>query len=396
MKKIGRGDSLCLFFYNHLFMLSYWEKESFLKYDLIILGSGITGLSTACSFKEMNPTKSVLILEKGIFPTGASTKNAGFACYGSAAEIWHDIHQLGEKRALEVVSLRVDGLRKLRERLGDSAIGYEEYGGGEIFLKDEAFDLEILPDLNDKLRPFFGKEVFLPDNGRLSELGFQTGNIREFVVNTVEGQIHTGKMMKSLLDFARQKGVEILTGCSASLPEQINGHWEIPLENSGGIRFSSERVAVCTNAFTRQLFPDMDIKPGRGQVLITKPIENLQFRGIFHFDEGYFYFRNVRNRVLFGGGRNLDFEGEQTLEIALNSKIQDRLEFFLKTLILPLETVFEIEHRWAGIMAFGEEKVPILQDLGNGLVLGVRMNGMGIAMGTEIGERLAGMLSGKN
>ncbi|HOY94093.1 MAG TPA: FAD-dependent oxidoreductase [Catalimonadaceae bacterium] len=373
-------------------MLSFWEKESFLTYDLVVLGGGIVGLSTALSFKEKSPHSSVLVLERGVFPTGASTKNAGFACYGSAAEIWHDLQQLGEDRAMEVVELRVTGLQKLRARLGDEAMGYEEHGGGEIFLKDEYFDQSVLPHLNQLLFPFFKKDVFVPEPDRVGALGFQTESIQAFITNTVEGQIDTGKMMRSLLSLARQKGVEILTGCRAELPEYINGFWQIPVADSGVV-FSAERVAVCTNAFTTQLFPELDIKPGRGQVLITKPIPGLKFKGIFHFDEGYYYFRNVGERVLFGGGRNLDFKGEETYELGLQSLIQDKLEYYLQHLILPPGQPFAIEHRWAGIMAFGTEKVPVIQNCGNGLVMGVRMNGMGVAMGTEVGERLAGMLA---
>jgi len=375
-------------------MLSFWERENFLWYDLIVIGSGIVGLSTALSFKERYPHKRVLILEQGLFPSGASTKNAGFACYGSAAEIWHDVAQLGLDKALEVVELRVKGLQKLRKRLGDEALGYEENGGGEIFLKNEEFDTAVLPEINDWLRPIFKNDVFVKDDARLPELGFQTDRIRTFVTNTVEGQIDTGKMMRNLLALAREKGIEILTGFSAKKPECNAGGWEIPVKGSV-VCFKTEQVAICTNAFTSNLFPDLDVVPGRGQVLITKPIENLRFKGIFHFDEGYFYFRNFENRVLFGGGRNLDFEGERTQEIGLNSRIQEVLEDYLRTLILPKDTTFEIDHRWAGIMAFGDEKVPILKNLGNGMVAGVRMNGMGIAIGSEIGEQLAGMLSGR-
>ena len=372
-------------------MISFWENQSFLNFDLIVIGSGIVGLSTACSFKERNPHLSVLILESGIFPSGASTKNAGFACYGSAAEIWHDVSLLGEDKALEVVSLRIDGLRKLRHRLGDSAIDYQELGGGEIFLKGEDFNLEHIPQLNQWLHPLFGKEVFVPDLGKIKELGFQPENIQSFVINTVEGQIDTGKMMKSLISYTRSKDIEIYTGCRAGTPENIGEKWRIPIENSS-IVFNAVRVAVCTNAFTPRLFPDLDIKPGRGQILVTKPIPDLKFKGIFHFDEGYFYFRNFENRVIFGGGRNLDFKGEETDLIELNNEIQAKLDFYLDTLILPKNTHWEVEHRWAGIMAFGKEKLPIIKDMGNGLVVGARMNGMGVAIGTEVGEKLADFL----
>lgn len=71
-------------------MLSYWEQKNFFRYELIVIGSGFTGLSTAINFKKKNPKARVLILEKGVFPTGASTKNAGFACFGSLTEILDD------------------------------------------------------------------------------------------------------------------------------------------------------------------------------------------------------------------------------------------------------------------------------------------------------------------
>jgi glycine/D-amino acid oxidase-like deaminating enzyme len=372
-------------------MLSFWEKESFLQYDLLVIGGGIVGLSTACSWKEKHPQKSVLILESGVFPSGASTRNAGFACYGSAAEILHDIGEMGENEALELVEMRIKGLQRLRHRLGDEAIAYEELGGGEIILREEPFEMEKLDELNQMLLPLFGKTVFKQSDLSIPALGFQPEGIKHFIRNEVEGQIHTGRMMKSLMAKARALGIEMLTGCRAQKPELQNGRWHTPLDKSH-IVFSSERTAVCTNAFTPALLPEFDVQPGRGQVLITGPIPELRFRGIFHFDEGYYYFRNVGDRVLFGGGRNLAFEEETSTVIALNQQIQEKLDYYLQNLILPRGTVYQTEQRWAGIMAFGIEKKPILRDLGNGMAIGVRMNGMGVAIGSEIGELLSNIL----
>ena len=61
-------------------MFSYWEQQSFTSYDYVIIGSGIVGLSTAIELKEKFPGATVLILERGLLPTGASSRNAGFAC----------------------------------------------------------------------------------------------------------------------------------------------------------------------------------------------------------------------------------------------------------------------------------------------------------------------------
>ena len=65
-------------------------------------------------------------------------------------------------------------------------------------------------------------------------------------------------------------------------------------------------LIVCTNAFTKQLIPELDVIPFRNQVLITKKIQDLKLKGCFHYNKGYVYFRNVGNRILLGGFRNLD------------------------------------------------------------------------------------------
>ena len=43
-------------------MFSYWESKNFFNHDLIVVGAGFVGLSTAIHFKRKNPKASVLIL----------------------------------------------------------------------------------------------------------------------------------------------------------------------------------------------------------------------------------------------------------------------------------------------------------------------------------------------
>ena len=144
---------------------------------------------------------------------------------------------------------------------------------------------------------------------------------------------------------------------------------------------------IATNGFASQL-NIQNVKPARAQVLITKPIKDLHIKGTFHLDQGYYYFRNIDNRILFGGGRNLDFKTEETTEFAQTKLIQNKLEALLKTTILP-ETNFEIDHRWSGIMGVGKQKNTIVKQVSNNVFCGVRLGGMGIAIGSLIGKELA-------
>ena len=141
-------------------MFSIWEKNSFLNYDYIIIGGGILGLSVACSIKENNPALKVLILERGIIPQGASTKNAGFACFGSLTEILSDFKTLGENETVELVEKRWKGIEKLRQRLGDKNIELENNGGYELIPESSVSKLDKLGYVNDKLRNIFPEDTF--------------------------------------------------------------------------------------------------------------------------------------------------------------------------------------------------------------------------------------------
>ncbi|WP_141884126.1 NAD(P)/FAD-dependent oxidoreductase, partial [Flavobacterium psychrophilum] len=144
------------------------------------------------------------------------------------------------------------------------------------------------------------------------------------------------------------------------------------------------------NGFAEKLTKNQ-VKPARAQVLITAPIPNLDIKGTFHLDKGYYYFRNINDRILFGGGRNLNFDDENTSQFGETEIIQNKLEEMLKTVILP-NTNFKIAHRWSGIMGLGNSKRPIVEALSENVYCGVRLGGMGVAIGSLVGQELADLI----
>ena len=88
---------------------SYWERTQFMnEIDFIVIGAGIVGYSTALRLKKLHPNSRVVILERGNLPSGASSKNAGFACFGSASEIYDDIQEFGEEIVQPLKEVNVD------------------------------------------------------------------------------------------------------------------------------------------------------------------------------------------------------------------------------------------------------------------------------------------------
>lgn len=370
-------------------MLSFWEKDHFLNYDDIVIGGGIVGLSTAVSLKEKEPAKRVLVLEKGVFPSGASTKNAGFSCFGSLTEILADLETMSAGDVVELVDLRWRGLTLLQERLGAENIDFHQWGGYELLAGEQVNALDRIDEINDLLLPLFNKKVYHLSTEKLDEFGFNKERVDELVFNPFEGQIHTGKMMKSLQAYAAAQGVEILTGVSVGRIDEDGSH--VCVRISEDLSFRANQIAICTNAFSKKILPELPLAPGRGSVLVTKPIKELPFKGTFHYEQGYYYFRNFENRVIFGGGRNLAKEEEETTEFGINEQILNRLTADLHDMILPGYDV-EIDQVWSGIMAFGDDKRPIMKKHSDKIFLGLRLGGMGVAIGSKMGLELAQMM----
>ena len=153
----------------------------------------------------------------------------------------------------------------------------------------------------------------------------------------------------------------------------------------------AEQVLICTNAFAQQLLSNIHVIPARGQVLVTSPIEGLSLKGTFHYDAGFYYFRNLGNRVLLGGARNKAFEEETTTSMTITDTIQKELEQFLAQYILP-DYQYTITDRWSGIMGMGNEKMPVIKEVAPQVFCAVRMSGMGVALAPVIGEKIADMM----
>ena len=367
---------------------SYWElKEWFTNIDFTIVGSGIVGLNCALELKKKHPKAPILILEKGMLPQGASTKNAGFACFGSLSELIDDLKTHSEQEVFNLVDKRWKGLQLLRQNLGDKNIDFQQNFGYELF-ENKAFFEECKSQkdsINTLLKPIFKKDVFWvkPD-----VFGFKNVTPNHFV-NIFEGQVNTGKMMHQLLLKVQQLGVKILNNILVDSFAETGGKVAI-ITNK--ITFKTHKLFIATNGFANQLLNEK-IQPARAQVLITKPIKNLHIKGTFHLDKGYYYFRNIDDRILFGGGRNLDFKTEETTEFGQTTIIQNELERILKETILP-NINFEIEHRWSGIMGVGSQKKAIVKQLSENVFCGVRLGGMGVAIGSLVGKELAALLDG--
>ena len=404
--------------------ISVWEQSTyFAPKDLVIVGCGFVGLWTAYEAIHQNPKLQITILERGIIPSGASTRNAGFSCFGSVSELMSDIQLMGEAAMLETVKMRYDGLQRIQEVFKAKEIDYNQWGGYELFegkktnkntkaskankgaSSDESalYDISKLESdiafLNKILAPALKTPkkngTYLPiytnASKDIQKLGFQ--GIEALAFNQLEGQLNSAKLVLALQKAVQAKGVQILFNTEV---KKFKSHKKgVTITTNLEAVLETKQFLVCTNGFAKQLIPGLDVVPARGQVFVTEPIKNLKFKGCFHFDEGYYYFRNLGNRLLLGGARNADFKNEKTYSLETSATIQKVLEDFMMQRILPKGSKKpKIELRWSGTMGIGSIKKPIIEQVQPNVYCAVRMSGMGVAIAPIVAKKALKLMKG--
>lgn len=367
---------------------SYWEHAVFFQniQDLVI-GGGIVGLTTAIELKRSNPLREVVVIERDAFSAGASTKNAGFACFGSSGELLDDLEKMPLDEVFHLVERRYQGLQNLQALIGSTDIEFDLCGGIELFRENDAQEmkrcLESLDFLNDQFEQRLGFRPYtrMPEapnfNGQTKFIGA--------IENSHEGRIHTGKLIQGLRDLATAEGVRFIHGLGVEAVASEASKCRVVIE---GETFYIDRVFVCTNGFASQLLPELDVRPARNQVVVTSPLAKPIPDGTYHVNKGYIYFRPIGNRLLIGGFRDTDLLNEATSEFGLTDKIQQEITAFIHQYITPSDS-YTLDFRWSGIMGLGPDKTTVVKKMTDHLFVGVRMGGMGVAIGSLVGKELA-------
>jgi len=366
--------------------LSYWDKSILQKpCDVLIIGAGLVGLSSAISLKKRIPSMSIEILEKQSYGALASSRNAGFACFGSLSEIYADIAKYGEEQTIALLQKRRRGIRNLIDKFGSHNLQYKNYGGYEVFAQADDYDLQN--SRIQEVNKWIGSDIFqatsTPEGIKLYPMA---------ILNREEGQLHTGRLYNLLRTEALQLGITITRSAEVMKVYSDQNTVTFKIEPyTDHLEKKAAKVLLCTNAITKVLLKEEDIIPVRNQVIITHPIEGLAWKGCFHQDEGYIYFRNVDDRILIGGARHR-FPDE---EIGILGSNYANLNFLLdhvSEFLAPHNVSVSIDQSWSGILSGGNDRMPIVKRIHENMVVAARLSGMGVAIGMDIGEEAATLL----
>ena len=362
--------------------LSYWEEKYYFEdNDLVVVGAGIVGLSTAIAAKSARPELKILVLERSSLPSGASTKNAGFACFGSVTELLSDGTHMSYQDQVALIKMRWEGLQLLQSNVSRADMSYRSRGGIEVLDAGDAFQMSALENI-DKCNEMVADAIGMKGCFSIVDQSLSQSFHNKAIYNQYEGELNPMHMMSSLQRKASNLGINILYGVDV----QSVASGVITLATQ---KIPASKIAVCTNGLSISLLPKLELQAVRNQVYVTEPLENNSLESCYHFDQGYVYFREIDNRILIGGARNLHAEQETTDQFGQTDNLKSYLKKFVEEKITNRSIQFE--YQWSGILGVGETKSPIIEEVAEGLFVGVRLGGMGVAIGSGVGQRLAEM-----
>ncbi|MGB1076032.1 MAG: NAD(P)/FAD-dependent oxidoreductase [Flavobacteriales bacterium] len=377
--------------------IAFWEREMGLtNCDVLIVGAGIVGLSAGIALQKSSPDLRITVIDRSPFSDGGSTRNAGFACFGSPRELLDDCDANGEFEMLENVRRRWKGLQLLLGELGSENIGYQATGSLEIAHRGSWGDCpdtlsEEIDWLNAKLGAITGmKSTFVSAPSHILT-GLNLDSMSSIWYSPLEGMLHSGQMMLALERRAAVAGIVVRRGLNVeSIERNANGTATLRLRaafNDQPETFSvcPPRTLLAINGLTAQFLEDAEVERVPNQVLVTSRLSDGLPKCPIHAESGFVYARPLPSgQMLIGGGRHWLGIGPEEREARL-------VEWLRRAVPSTMHT--EVEMRWTGYLGVGPSKHTRVESLTPCLFGAWRLGGMGVATGMAIGQELARLSS---
>lgn len=366
---------------------SFWINSIYKQtFDILVIGNGFTGMQVALQLKLTYPNQSIAIADQYYISKGASLRNAGFACFGSASEILDDIESSKNKQDVyDLVAMRYQGLQYLQEDFAD--FDYFQGNAHEVFLETETAQynhcLAQLDEVNTNMKTITGLDQTYTTEKQHFNHSFQTHSI----VNSLEGHLNTGKLYHQMQQKVIANGVFWIADFKvSSVTEKSPFH--ITSEKQEILK--AHKVVSCINAFTPDIISNAPMSPARGQIMVTKPLQSNPLKGILHANKGYIYARDLGDRILIGGARDIDLKTEETYHCEENKKITSYLLDFVNHKLLKNEET-TIDTTWSCIMGMSPDKggKPIIKEEQPGFWSCYRLGGMGVALSSVLARKVA-------
>ncbi len=356
--------------------------------DVVIIGSGYTGLSAALRLARGGCSVAVLEARQPGF--GASTRNGGMV----SGVLKHDFDRLagrvGTDRTRRIFAEAQASVLFLERLIEDEDIACDYRRTGMYFAAYKASHYAQLEREGERLQEHGIETTMVRPDQQQTELGtdfYHGGRILHLA-----GGLHPGRMHRGLLERCLASGVEVHGDTPVTAVERSGLKWRLASPRGDVL---TDEVIVATNGYTGPPFDycRRRIIPIGSYMIATEPLPGELARTLIpgkrmiqDTKKVLFYFRMSPDgqRILFGGRTSFRTIDEQESAKRLHRQLSG---------IFPALRDVRLSHTWSGNVAFTFDALP---HLGNhaGIHFSMGYCGQGVAMSTYLGSRLAAGILG--
>ncbi len=356
--------------------------------DVAIIGAGILGASVAYHLRRQAPSVRVAVLDRTGPAAGASGRNAGFILLGTADHYAEDVARMGREAALALWRRSDENRVELLQAVQSAGIACAWTACGRLGIAESEAEWATIQQSAELLRADGFADVDVRDGRYLRrQLGSAFDDAPGALWVGGDAGVHSGDLVRGLL---ASSGAAVVYPAEIERLEPVAGG-VIVRSKRGNLR--AGRVVIAANAWLPGLVPTLtdEVRPVRGQVLVTAPLGYRVLDPVVYADGGYQYFRQLPDtRFLMGGCRLLDEPGEIGLGDQLNPTVQAGLETYLHRRF-PQTVGLAVTHRWSGPMAFTSDGLPRVGQVPDvpGAIYAGGFTGHGFGFAFRLGRDLA-------
>lgn len=354
--------------------------------DVVIIGGGFSGLSTAYHLQKKQC--KTIVLEKEKVGFGASGRNGGEVLTGYAVSMESIVKKRGLETAKRMWQLSLDSIDLIEKIIEDHEISCAFKRNGEFLAAYKPSHLDEMKKEQEYMAEHFSYPVKIIEEKDL-QTELNTSFYHGGLVDEKSAHFQPLNYALGLADAVEGLGGKIYERSEAVKIETESAHKKVVTTNGGRV-FANE-VVIVTNAYSGDLnrMIKRTIVPVESIMIATEPLPEELVEHLIRHDRAvsdtkrllYYFRRTSDNRMAFGGsGRSSSKRDQENLFENLRAGMIN---------VFPELKDARIEYRWGGKVGFTQEMIPYAGRLEDGTYYSFGYAGHGAAMSTMMGKVIA-------
>jgi gamma-glutamylputrescine oxidase len=385
---------------------SYWARslpapapalDSDIDADAVVIGGGLTGLSTAYYLRKAMPGKRVVLLEAAVCGNGASGRNGGMVLTMTEDRYMRLQDPILDRRIYELTAGNIASLQGLAEQHG---VDCELVQNGALQTLCSSGQAEEARQFCSRARDAGFPFEYWDRERTAATIGTQ--GYYGALFDPRGGQVHPGKLVGLWKAAAIAVGVDIHDNTPVVDIEEGATH---QVRTATGCRVRSPALVLATNAYTSRLgYLRGAVAPIFDYVAMTPVLSEAQrtaagWRALVPFNdnrtETYYAGSTREGRIHFGGGKvDYSFNDGMRTRPGAAARYADLHGEFSRLFPSLLDVGFESV--WSGSVDMSLDGSPSVGSIGRhgNIFYGIGFSGHGVNLTSVCGRIIADSVAG--